>query len=240
MSIDLNQQNPTVVQQPVTGSPTQVNPQQQPNPLQESLVTGNIKYAGFWIRLTAFIIDVFVIMFLLLIIIGLLAKLGALGQEARTGPVQVVVGGPSGTSVNGKTGGMPSSVVDIALLLTILAYGTGTIASTGTTIGKKLHGIKVINKEGKKPKLFKAFLRSSTKFLLAPFLFGFLVAAFSEKKQALHDMIAGTYAVTYSSRSKAVALAILTTILILVGIIILKFAFFLAFILNIMSQIKPS
>lgn len=235
--MDPNQVPPNVVQTPVSIPPP---PQQSvyvqtsnPNPVNIT------KYASFWVRLTAFVIDVVVMLFLIMIIIFPLSKLGLLGQATQAGPVNVIYGSSSGTSVNGQTGGISSLIADIVFLLVVLGYGTVAIASAGATLGKKAVGIKVIDKEGNKPNVLKAFLRSLSKFILAPFIFGFLVAAFSEKKQGLHDMIAGTYVVAYSSRGKAVSLAILATLVILIGIAIIQLATLFAFFFSFISQFKP-
>jgi uncharacterized RDD family membrane protein YckC len=64
------------------------------------------------------------------------------------------------------------------------------------TLGKKLLGIKVTDMEGGRIGFGRATGRYFGKILSGMiFMVGFLMAAFTEKKQALHDMLAGTLVV---------------------------------------------
>jgi uncharacterized RDD family membrane protein YckC len=64
------------------------------------------------------------------------------------------------------------------------------------TIGKRALGIKVTDLEGNRISFGRATGRYFAKYLSAITLFiGFLLAAFTARKQALHDMIAGTLVV---------------------------------------------
>jgi uncharacterized RDD family membrane protein YckC len=66
------------------------------------------------------------------------------------------------------------------------------------SLGKLTLGIKVTNLEGERISFGKATMRFFAKFIsLFPLLAGFLMAAFTIKKQALHDMIAKTIVVEY-------------------------------------------
>ena len=64
------------------------------------------------------------------------------------------------------------------------------------TFGKRMCGLKVTDMAGAKISLLRATVRYFGKFLSAAFmLIGFIMAAFTEKHQALHDMIAETLVV---------------------------------------------
>jgi len=70
-------------------------------------------------------------------------------------------------------------------------------------LGKKILGLKVVDLDGKKI----TFGRASGRWLasiLSGFLLGigYLMVAFTEKNQGLHDMIAGTYVLTTKSSEK--------------------------------------
>lgn len=66
----------------------------------------------------------------------------------------------------------------------------------GSTIGKKAMGLKVVNRNFEKITVGQAFGRYYAKILSAVTLYiGFLMVAFSSKKQGLHDKLAGTYVV---------------------------------------------
>jgi uncharacterized RDD family membrane protein YckC len=64
------------------------------------------------------------------------------------------------------------------------------------TIGKKMVGLKVTDENGERIGFGKANWRYWSKILSALILFvGFVMVAFTEKKQGLHDKIAGTLVV---------------------------------------------
>ena len=55
------------------------------------------------------------------------------------------------------------------------------------TLGKKLFGLKVTDLQGRRI----SFARASGRYFGKIVFVGFIMVAFTEKKQALHDMIAG-------------------------------------------------
>jgi len=61
------------------------------------------------------------------------------------------------------------------------------------TIGKSLLGLRVTDFEGNRISLLRAVGRYFAKIISAfILLIGFIMVAFTEKKQGLHDMLAGT------------------------------------------------
>jgi uncharacterized RDD family membrane protein YckC len=64
------------------------------------------------------------------------------------------------------------------------------------TVGKMLLGMKVTGYNGKRISFLKATGRHFAKYLSAAILgIGYLMIAFTRKKQGLHDMLAQTYVV---------------------------------------------
>ncbi len=64
------------------------------------------------------------------------------------------------------------------------------------TLGKKLLGLKVVDEHGGRVSFGRANARYWSKILSGLILFiGFLMVAFTVKKQGLHDKIASTYVV---------------------------------------------
>jgi uncharacterized RDD family membrane protein YckC len=64
------------------------------------------------------------------------------------------------------------------------------------SIGKMVLGVKVTDINGAKLDFVKAFVRNISKIISSFILFiGYIMAGFTDKKQALHDMIAGTLVV---------------------------------------------
>ena len=143
--------------------------------------------AGFWLRGLAFLVD-----------LGLVALLGFGGGMLVDLAVQI--------------GGMVSSATEVGLrwlstvatsflvVLIALCYFTLFVGMRGQTPGKMLFGLKVIRVSGEEVGIGRALLRWVGQCLgLLPFCLGFLMAAFSRRKQALHDKIAGTYVVRHPS-----------------------------------------
>ena len=87
----------------------------------------------------------------------------------------------------------------LALLSTIMwvLYGTLMEASKyQATVGKLALGLIVTDMNGGKLDFSKALVRNLGKILSNfIFLIGYIMAAFTEKKQGLHDIIAGTLVV---------------------------------------------
>lgn len=129
---------------------------------------GRLRYAGFWLRFLALIIDSLI--FLLAGII--LAFL-----------VEVMGGSPKG--------------LDIPFLLASwLYYAIMESSSKQGTIGKIVLGISVTDLEGNRISFARATGRYSAKMISSLLLsIGYIVAAFTSRKQALHDIIASTLVV---------------------------------------------
>ena len=82
-------------------------------------------------------------------------------------------------------------------LVSAVAYFAGLHASKWQgTIGKKILGLKVTDLKGNRISFWRAFGRYlAMSFLSGILLIGYIMAAFTEKKQGLHDLIAGTLVV---------------------------------------------
>ena len=97
----------------------------------------------------------------------------------------------------------PGWVIGAYLGFTLLYYAAaGTYYSLmessrhQATLGKLALGIKVVDRDGRRLSISHAFGRwFSASLSYLTFYIGFLMAAFTERKQALHDMVAGTFVV---------------------------------------------
>lgn len=136
------------------------------------------RYAGFWIRLVAFGVD---------------CVIGAIIASV----VGAIVGGIVGARELHRDRQFYFALITILGNLAILVYWVGFIASKGQTLGKKLLKVRVIVQSGSPPNLAVAFVREVIgKFISGIILLiGFIMIAFDDKKQALHDRIAKTLAV---------------------------------------------
>ena len=85
----------------------------------------------------------------------------------------------------------------ISLLLTWSYFAMTESSGWQGTPGKKIMGIKVTDLAGNRITLGKATVRVLVKaFLSGWFLIGYIMAFFTQRKQALHDMISGTLVLT--------------------------------------------
>lgn len=144
-----------------------------------------IKYAGFWIRYVAFVVDGFVLIipsFLLGIIYGII--LAVLGVQKEYTPTE--------------TAGFVISYV-----LTWIYYVLMTHYKQAT-LGKKLVGIIVKSENTEQLSLRRIILRETVGKILSTItlLIGFIMTAFTAKKQALHDKLAHTV-VVYKDPTKS-------------------------------------
>jgi uncharacterized RDD family membrane protein YckC len=155
----------------------------------------NTNYAGFWIRFIAIIIDGIIISIVrAFLVIPILAMVGI-------------------SFANGMGDIDPSNMDDlIPMIATFIAaagvlmlvstiiwvlYGTLMEASKyQATVGKLALGLIVTDTNGAKLDFSKSLVRNLSK-LLSNFILmiGYIMAAFTEKKQGLHDIIAGTLVV---------------------------------------------
>ena len=87
-------------------------------------------------------------------------------------------------------------VVYLLALLAPAVYEIVMIGQQGATIGKKSRRLVVVRTNGEAVSMGRSVLRYLIKmFLSSIFLIGYLIALFTAKKQALHDLIADTIVV---------------------------------------------
>ncbi len=132
-------------------------------------------YAGFWLRFGAYMID-FIVCFVILFILSMLFG------------VSMAYSGDNDTLEGGAIGLMVGMYIAIILYFPILES-----SSWQATIGKRAVGIKVIDLDGRRIGFPRALGRFFAKIISGIILYiGFIMAGFTERKQALHDIIAGT------------------------------------------------
>ncbi len=142
-------------------------------------------YAGFWMRFLAYLVDSLllgVIFVPLGFALGIVMAANAdSGDAASTALIQVVNMGVNVVSI--VAGWLYQSLLESS--------------SWQGTVGKKLLGLRVTDMNGNRIGFGKATGRYFGKILSGMICFvGFIMVAFTEKKQGLHDMLAGTLVVT--------------------------------------------
>lgn len=134
-----------------------------------------VEYAGFWQRWVAFIIDG-------LIIYGPLVLLMI---------PAIIAGGDSDMS-----DGLALLIEFLGVVAGWLYFALMESSSSQATLGKMALGLKVTDLSGQRITFGKATGRFFGKIVSRLILgIGFIMAAFTERKQALHDLMAGTLVV---------------------------------------------
>jgi uncharacterized RDD family membrane protein YckC len=138
-----------------------------------------IAYAGFWLRAVAYVVDTCLLGFVAGIVI-----LGPLMQRAGLSPENPWV---FFTSVSRQ-------VVAINLLMVMVSWVYWAMFESSAwqaTPGKKILGLYVTDLQGKRITFARASGRYFGKIISSLLLMvGYLMAGFTPRKQALHDMIA--------------------------------------------------
>ncbi|MGV2289304.1 RDD family protein [Trinickia sp. YCB016] len=133
-----------------------------------------MRYAGFWKRFAARLIDTIV-----LVLIG-----GIVGVAIAF----VMIGGGVADQV-----GILKGLADLCgILFSWIYFAAMESSSKQGTLGKLALGIKVTDLEGRRISFGRASGRYFAMIISALILLiGYFMAAFTKKKQALHDMMAG-------------------------------------------------
>lgn len=155
-----------------------------PAPVAHLPAVAQPRYAGFWIRFVAAFLD------------GLLVQVVVM-------PAAFILGAVIGAA--GLAVSMPDPGTELVAM--IGGFTLGSIASwlygavmesskKQATFGKMLLGLQVTDEAGQRISFARASGRHFAKYISTVILFiGYIMAGFTERKQALHDMIAGTLVV---------------------------------------------
>jgi uncharacterized RDD family membrane protein YckC len=179
-SAELQQSAPPPPMVSPVAAPPQA-PVWQPPPVSYVVPVAPVRYGGFWMRFVAAFID------------GILVELVVL-------PVGAIVGAMIG--VAGYAVDMPR--IGIHMVTVIISATVGLLgswiyeaamesSSKQATLGKMALGLKVTDLEGRRISFARATGRHFSKIISGCILLiGYSMAGFTQRKQALHDMIAGT------------------------------------------------
>ena len=143
-------------------------------------------YGGFWIRFLALLIDqavvgVVAVPLAFLIMGGAIAAISGLGTDPEPERVLPII--------------LPAILLLVPMLIGInwLYEALLTSGSMQATLGKRALGLKVTDLAGNPIGFGRATGRHFAKIISGMIMnIGYIIAGFTERKQALHDMIAGT------------------------------------------------
>jgi len=151
-----------------------------------------VQFAGFWLRVVAYLIDgvvvglAFMALFIpFALMTGLTAALGSIhpGEDPRD--VGALLGG---TFFLGLI-----TMISLAILGGWLYHAKMESSSWQATLGKKALNLRVTDMAGARVTFARATARHFAKLItgLIPLGVGFALAGLTERRQALHDMLAG-------------------------------------------------
>lgn len=147
-------------------------------------------YAGFFVRMGAYLID------LLIVAIGLcVVKFPVFCLKMSMGD-----------SILFKNVLFSFDIFDILYYVLTVLYFTLTTYNGGQTVGKRLFCLKVVGEDGKKPDFLSILIRETVgRYLSELVIFvGYIIAGLDEQKQGLHDKIADTFVIYTAPMKKAV------------------------------------
>ena len=148
-----------------------------------------MSYAGFWKRFAAFLIDSLLIGAVVGIVM-MIFGIGIFGGMSAVDPQQM-----DEEMAQTMAAGVIGGIVMFGLIMSAaqwLYFALMESSSKQATLGKMALGIIVTDLNGNPISFGRATGRYFGKILSGIILYiGYLMAGFTEKKQALHDMIAG-------------------------------------------------
>lgn len=162
----------------VSVAPSAPPAEEIPKPSESPASPWQPLYAGFWPRLAAFAIDVF----LMFSVILLIASFFPARFEKLFPPVTSLADLPQ-----------PNPEVFLGLaLFGCLYWAIFESSPWQATPGKRILKIYVTDMKGRRLSFARAVLRNLARQLSGIFFIGYVMAGFTEKKQALHDLLASS------------------------------------------------
>jgi uncharacterized RDD family membrane protein YckC len=145
-----------------------------------TIAVAGVHYGGFWIRVVAVLIDTVIL-------------------RVVVAPVGVIFGG---LGIAGTMSGLPHrglAILGGGVTFILLLFGSWLYeafmesSSYQATLGKMIFGMKVTDLNGNRISFERATGRHFAKWLSGMILgIGYMMVGFTERKQGLHDLLAGT------------------------------------------------
>lgn len=152
------------------------------------------EYAGFWLRFVAYLIDGIIVGAVQTIIIAPVMAMFGLGIASMEN-MDSMSDEESMAFIMGAMGTMGTTFLIVGLI-GIIYFTLMEASKYQATLGKMALGLKVTDTEGNPLDFGKALLRNLGKIISNMIMMiGYIMAGFTDKKQALHDMIAGALVV---------------------------------------------
>jgi uncharacterized RDD family membrane protein YckC len=154
-----------------------------------------LEYAGFWIRLAASLIDIMIMLSSLYILYCVISQSLFWVLPGIPSVIKTFSGINNGAQISGSQIWLIATIL-LVFLIGNTVYYVVCWATSGQTVGKLSLGIKVIRTDSSPVDVKYAFLRFLGYLLCVATLgIGFIILAFDQRKQGLHDRLADTYVV---------------------------------------------
>jgi uncharacterized RDD family membrane protein YckC len=155
-------------------------------PVAYAQAVSSAGYGGFWIRFVAFIVDGIIVR---IAVFPFAAALGVMGLRRHP----YVFSGHVDYSDIPVLVGASFATICVFVVINWLYDALLTSSTWQGTVGKKILNLKVTDQAGNRISFPRATGRHFAKYYLSTILLiGFIMAAFTDRKRALHDMIADT------------------------------------------------
>lgn len=167
------------------------SPRTQPAPLQSSLPCQPAPYGR---RVLATVIDFLLVMVPLVLVFAFLGY--AMSDAIMDAWVAAAILSSHENALWGIVGVLTDVIFWAATVITWLYSASLESGQHQATFGKRWVGLKVIDEGGRRLSFGRATGRHFAKFLSDfTLLIGYIMPLFTERNQALHDKVAGTYVV---------------------------------------------
>lgn len=156
------------------------------------------QYAGFWIRLVAYFVDGLIVGIPMIAIIVTTVMIFGAGTFAT---LKSLPNNPDPDQINAQVMPVIAALIGAyamfilaAIAISWLYFALMESSERQATFGKAMLNLRVTDANGNRLSFGHASGRYFSKIItgLVPFGIGYIMAGFTQKKQALHDFIAGT------------------------------------------------
>jgi uncharacterized RDD family membrane protein YckC len=156
------------------------------------------QYAGFWIRFVAYFVDSLIVGIPMTVVIVVVVMIFGAGSIAA---FKSIPANPDPDQIQAQLIPMITALIGayaiffvVVIVLSWLYFALMESSDRQATFGKAMLNLRVADANGNRLSFGHASGRFFSKIItgMVPFGIGYIMAGFTQKKQALHDFIAGT------------------------------------------------